>query len=72
MEFRKEYEAYLLLERGLSENTRMAYLADYDRLDAWLRQEGKSPDAATSADISNFLIAVHNLGVAPRSQARIV
>ena len=41
MEFRKEYEAYLLLERGLSENTRMAYLADYDRLDAWLRQEGK-------------------------------
>lgn len=72
MELRKEYEAYLLLERGLSENTRMGYLADYDRLEAWLEAGGKSADTAKPADLSDFLDSLHELGIAPRSQARIV
>lgn len=30
------YKAFLLLERGLSENTRLAYMADVEKLAAWL------------------------------------
>lgn len=72
MDFRKEYEAYLLLERGLADNTRAAYLADYDRLAEWLTQGGKSADTAAVNDLGEFLDTIHELGIAPRSQARIV
>lgn len=72
MNLRKEYEAYLLLERGLSENTRLGYMADYDRLASWLEQNGKTADGATQADLGAFLDTLHELGIAPRSQARIV
>ncbi len=72
MDLKKEYEAYLLLERGLSENTRMAYLADYDRMAQWLEQGALAADTATSTDLGGFLDTLHELGVAARSQARMV
>ena len=37
---RARYAAYLLLERGLADNTRMAYQADIDRLQVWLADIG--------------------------------
>ncbi len=72
MNLRKEYEAYLLLERGLSENTRLGYMADYDRLAAWFEQTGNSAESATQTELGAFLDTLHELGIAPRSQARIV
>ena len=72
MDLRKEYEAYLLLERGLSENTRLSYLADYDRLAGWLEENGKSASSAQASDLGVFLDALHEIGIAPRSQARMV
>ncbi len=72
MDFRKQYAAYLLLERGLAENTRLAYLADYDRLAAWLAENGSAPETAGQDLLSEFLNTLHELGVALRSQTRIV
>ena len=47
-------------------------MADYDRLASWLEQNGKTADGATQADLGAFLDTLHELGIAPRSQARIV
>lgn len=69
---RRHYEAFLLLERGLSENTRLGYMADADRLAAWLADEGLEPVDATTDDLHRFIIALHDLGIAPRTQARVV
>lgn len=69
---RPHYIAFLMLERGLSANTREAYLRDVDRLAEYLAQAGIEITEATSDDLHNFIFALHDLGIAPRSQARIV
>lgn len=69
---RRRYEAYLLLERGLSENTRAAYLADADRLQDFLRGRGIDFDRADVTVLSDFIAQIAGLGIAPRSIARVV
>lgn len=65
------YAAFLMLERGLSDNTRMAYMADLERFAQWLGPE-TDPLEATVEHIQAFLHDIHDLGIAPRSQARII
>ncbi len=65
------YQSYLLLERGLSENTREAYLSDLERFEEWLG-EGSDINKATVQQIRDFLHELHEVGIAPRSQARII
>lgn len=72
MDFRPGYQAFLLLERGLSDNTRTAYLSDIDRLGTWLAESGLNFADATPELLSTFIAEIHELGIAPRSQARIV
>ncbi len=69
---RRRYEAYLLLERGLSENTREAYLADADRLQDFLRGRGVDFDRTDVQTLSDFVASLADLGIAPRSIARTV
>lgn len=69
---RPHYAAFMMLERGLSENTREAYLRDADSMAAYLTEVGTEPVEATADDLHSFLFALHDLGIAPRSQARIV
>lgn len=69
---RRKFTAWLMLERGLSENTRIAYDFDLDKLAAWLEQLGKDLPDATADDLSAFIASVHDLGVADRTQARLV
>ena len=69
---RAHYQAFLTLERGLSENTRINYLADADRLVDWLDNIGQSLYTATLECLQGFIIDLHQLGIAPRSQARIL
>ncbi len=69
---RARYQAYLLLERGLSENSREAYLRDVDRLETWLREEGVDFHCVTLDRLESFIAAVYDLGIAPRSVARLI
>ena len=69
---RAHNQAFLTLERGLSENTRINYLADADRLVDWLDNIGQSLYTATLECLQGFIIDLHQLGIAPRSQARIL
>ncbi len=69
---RSRYDAYLLLERGLSENTRIAYLRDLDSLQAYLASEGIDFPEVTIEHLEKFVAQLYDLGIAPRSIARII
>ena len=73
---RRSFAGYLTLQRGLSENTRQAYTADIDKLIDWLlngRADGPMPlREVTYATLQEFMAQVHDLGIARRSQARLV
>lgn len=69
---RGRYMAYLLLERGLSDNTREAYMADYDRLSQWLDGIGRKITDADTDCIEGFIFDLADIGIAARSRARIL
>lgn len=69
---RARYLAFLLLERGMAENTRLAYLRDLDRLQEWMAAEGADFDTVSTAQLSDYLTVLYDLGISPRSVARAV
>ena len=69
---RKRYEAYLLLEKGLSENTREAYLRDADTLQDFMAEKGVDFPLLTLDHLEQFIIELYNTGISARSVARII
>lgn len=67
-----KYRQYLKLERSLSENTIDAYLTDLDKLLAYLTLEDIDITDVTLQDLENFSAGLHDIGIHPRSQARIL
>ena len=70
----KQFEQYLRLERSLSEHTITAYLNDVDKLKQFLRHEAIVPEPGTITvdELQGFLHFIVELGVLPRTQARII
>lgn len=68
----QDFEAYLLLERSLSPNTASAYLTDTSHLLDFLQDSGISPANTTEQEIHQLLASVHDLGISPRTQARMI
>lgn len=67
------FDSYMQFERGMSVNTREAYRDDVAKLLAFLSDEGVTELAEVSHDtITAFLAGLHDLGIATRSQARII
>ena len=68
------YRAYLLLERGLSANTREAYLSDVGKFCAWATSDTQCPSVTSvgTEHVEAFVASLHDLGISPRSQARII
>lgn len=62
---------YLRLERGMSQNTLTAYGKDFRQLAQYSESIGKSPLDLTQSEIEEFMFALHELGMSPRSQARV-
>ncbi len=67
-----QFAVYLQVERGLSANTAAGYASDVDKLTRYLADEGCAPDTATPAQIEQFVCSLHDVGIQPRSQARII
>lgn len=67
----ESYEAHLQLERGLSPNTFVSYRGDIDKLIAFIGEEIPLSQVTLST-LRSFCATLHDLGIAPRSQARIV
>lgn len=74
MTYRKRFAAHMQLELGLSENTRMAYLADVEKLLSGLPEGGTDREvrAITADTLSAFMADLHDLGITARSRARIL
>lgn len=68
----KRYNAYLMLERGLSDNTRMAYAEDVGKLLGYLADERMSLRQVTLRTLNEFMAVLYDLGISPRSQSRIL
>lgn len=68
----KAYQRYMRLERNFTPNTLDAYMRDIDKLLKHLRDRGIDPTAATLADLRDFAARLHDLGIGPRSQCRIL
>ncbi len=66
------FVAYISLQRGLSGNTIDSYSADISKLLAYLQESSASPLDVTVDILREFAAALHDVGISPRSQARIL
>lgn len=67
-----KYRQYLKLEKSLSENTVMAYTSDLDKLIQYLEEENINIMDVSLDDLENFAAGLRDIGIHPRSQARIL
>lgn len=72
--YKKNFKAYLQLERSLSDNSVEAYIRDIDKLTQYLQEVSllKSPDAIELKDLQHFLKWITEIGMTATSQARII
>lgn len=68
----KEFLGYLKVEKGLSENTLLAYQLDVEKLADFSKANNKDVNQLTYDDILHFMTELYDLGIAERSQARIL
>src|SRR5574344_2272066 len=66
------YKQYLTLEKALSPNTVDAYLQDLNKLIDFLNSEKISILDTTLDNLEQFVAGLHDIGIHPRSQARII
>ena len=67
-----DFTGYLRLERGLSGHTLQGYATDVRHLMEFLEGEGSDVTIADTDTLHSFLCTLHDLGISPRSQARII
>lgn len=72
MSILRKYRAYILLEKGLSENTRKAYAGDVEKLLGFLADEGIDVHSCTLDDLHRFAASLHDIGISAVSVARIL
>ena len=68
----RAYQRYLKLQRGYSANTLDAYERDLLKLNDYLTQEGKDLFEVQLPDLQHFAASLHDIGIHPRSQCRIL
>ncbi len=68
----KKYQQYLKLEKSLSPHTLDAYLTDLSKLLRFLQTENIPMMEVCYQDLQQFSAGLHDIGIHPRSQARII
>lgn len=71
-DIRKSYRRYLRLQKNFTDNTLDAYLRDLDKLLLWLQSTGVNAIDAQLEDLQQFAASLHDVGIGPRSQCRIL
>ena len=72
--YKKGYKAWLQLEKSLAENSVEAYLHDVEKLTSYLLSVNdlKKPGEIRLKDLEHFVQWIHELGMTPASQGRII
>ena len=68
----RSYVRYLKLQRNMSGNTLDAYQRDLRKLLDYLEHEGKDVRDVVLEDLEHFSAGLHDIGIHPRSQCRIL
>lgn len=68
----KLYVRYLRLERNLSPNTIEAYRNDLSHLEAFMMRNNLKLEDVTLEQLHTFAASLHEYGITPRSQARVL
>ena len=72
LKLRSDFLRYLKLQRGANSNTIDAYEHDVDKLLNFLEQEGRPVVETQLEDLQTFAAQLHDIGIGPRSQCRIL
>lgn len=72
IDFTKDFELRLRLERGLSDNTVLAYLRDVHHLSRWAEPLGLQPTDITPDHLRQVTALLAEVSVAPTTQCRII
>ena len=68
----QKFISFLKFERNLSENSVLAYIADVEKLQNYIYKNNISLLNVTSLILQEFIYQLHDLGINPNSQARIL
>ena len=69
---KRRFLAYLTMEKGMSQNTAVAYGDDVDKLTRYLADAGVAVENASTDNLEGFVCTLQDVGIQPRSQARII
>ena len=70
----EDFQTYLKLERGLTNNSVKAYITDIEKLTTFIRKDGNEvpPEDVSTAMFQNFVVWLGQQGISPRTQGRVL
>jgi integrase/recombinase XerD len=68
----KNFVSFLKIEKGLAENSVLAYQRDVQKLMDFAVDNNLKTEELSTNDLKSFLFVLHELGLSARSQARII
>lgn len=71
-DYREKYKTYLLLEKGMSQNSVEAYMDDLGKLLQFVSAENISVQTIDLKDLQQFIATLYDMGIAVRTIARII
>jgi integrase/recombinase XerD len=71
LEHLDQFKSFLQIEKSLSENSILAYISDVEKLLNFIGDKVPIETIGLN-DLKDFVELINNLGIAPRSQARII
>ena len=70
--YRRDFETWLKLEKGLADNSVQSYLRDVNHLSVYMSEMGIEPELVTLEHLQSLLKRLNDLGIAATSQRRII
>jgi integrase/recombinase XerD len=70
--YRRDFETYLRLEKGLADNSVAAYLRDVDHMERFMVEQGVEPENVSLDTLQQLLKQLNDTGIAQSSQRRMI